>query len=55
MASLDSVAGLESFWPTYPPTATSRPAALAGSAASSTACASSTPVSPEPVSSATEM
>ena len=34
-SSLDSVAGLETFWPSWPPVSTSSPAAFAGSAAAS--------------------
>ena len=39
-SSLDSVAGLETFWPSCPPVSTCRPAAFAGSAASMIFCAS---------------
>ena len=34
-SSLDSVAGLETFWPSWPPVSTCSPAALAGLAAAS--------------------
>ena len=46
ISSLDSVEGLETFCPSWPPVSTSRPAALAGSAASMIFCASSTESSP---------
>ena len=41
-SSLDSVEGLETFWPSWPPVSTSRPAALAACAPSMIRWASST-------------
>ena len=46
ISSLDSVAGLETFWPSWPPVSTSSPAAFAGSAPEmifSTSCTDSEP------------
>ena len=45
-SSLLSVEGLEIFWPSCPPVSTCRPAALAGAAASTIACASAVVSSP---------
>ncbi len=55
IASLLSVDGRDSFWPTYPPTAGSSPALAAGSAASRMSWASVVVVPPDPMSSVTEM
>ena len=55
ISSLDSVAGFETFWPSWPPVCTSSPAAFAGSAPSMILCTSSVDSSPGLVDSVTAM